>query len=249
MAMRKSLIFMSYPLLFSTLLIGLTLSSCLPVTSVPSPYPSPTYTAILAFTFSPTPLPPTSTPPLLPSETPTETPTISPTDPPTATTILFSYFFPIQPPGVANFAEGTSSHGYPATDIFAPIGAKFIAVTDGKVDFVSYKDTWDPVHDDPATRGGLSVAFIGDDGVRYYGSHLSTIANGIKPGVRVKVGQLLGLVGISGDARNTESHLHFGISRPTTPDDWKARRGQVDPFPFLQAWKDGHNITPPLPTP
>jgi murein DD-endopeptidase MepM/ murein hydrolase activator NlpD len=63
----------------------------------------------------------------------------------------------------------------------------------------------------------------------------------------VKAGQLLGLVGNSGDARTTLSHLHFGISRPTTPEDWKARRGQVDPFPYLQAWRDGHNVTPPLP--
>jgi murein DD-endopeptidase MepM/ murein hydrolase activator NlpD len=129
------------------------------------------------------------------------------------------------------------------------VGTKFVAVTDGVVDFVSYKDLWDPDHDDPALRGGLSVAILGDDGLRYYGSHLSVIAAGIAPGVRVKAGQLLGLVGNTGDARTTLSHLHFGISRPTYPDDWKARRGQVDPFPYLQAWRDGHNVTPPLPTP
>jgi murein DD-endopeptidase MepM/ murein hydrolase activator NlpD len=120
-------------------------------------------------------------------------------------------------------------------------------VTSGVVDFVSYKDLWDPNHDDPALRGGLSVAILGDDGLRYYGSHLSAIAAGIAPGVRVTAGQALGLVGNTGDARTTTSHLHFGISRPTTPDDWKARRGQVDPFPYLQAWRDGHNVTPPLP--
>jgi peptidoglycan LD-endopeptidase LytH len=162
---------------------------------------------------------------------------------------LFRYVFPVQPPGIAGFAEGTASHGYPATDIFAPVGTKFVAVTDGMVDFVSYTDTWDPATDDPAVRGGLSIAIVGDDGVRYYGSHLSAIAEGIKPGIRVNAGQLLGLVGKTGDARNTDSHLHFGISRPSTPGDWKARRGQVDPFPFLQVWMDGHNVTPPLPTP
>ena len=159
----------------------------------------------------------------------------------------FNYVFPLQPARVAAFVEGTASHGYPAIDIFASVGTKFVAVTDGKVDFVSYEDTWDPSTDDPAVRGGLSVAIIGLDGVRYYGSHLSAIAAGIKPGLDVKAGQLLGLVGKSGDARNTTSHLHFGISRPTTPTDWKARRGQVDPLPFIQAWKDGHNVTPPLP--
>jgi murein DD-endopeptidase MepM/ murein hydrolase activator NlpD len=165
----------------------------------------------------------------------------------TQTPISFLHVFPLQPPGAAGFAEGTASHGYPATDIFAVVGTKFVAVTNGKVDFVSYKDLWDPDHDDPALRGGLSVAIIGDDGLRYYGSHLSAIAAGITPGARVIAGQLLGFVGNSGDARNTLSHLHFGISRPTNPDDWKARRGQLDPFPYLQAWRDSHNVTPPLP--
>ena len=202
-------------------------------------------------TFTPSSLPPslTSSPTdtVIPTETPTLTPTVTATGTATSTPVTFVHIFPLQPPSAAGFAEGTASHGYPATDIFAVVGTKFVAVTDGVVDFVSYKDTWDPVHDDPALRGGLSVAIIGDDGLRYYGSHLSTIAVGIAPGVRVKAGQLLGLVGNTGDARTTTSHLHFGISRPTYPDDWKARRGQVDPFPYLQAWRDGHNVTPPLP--
>jgi murein DD-endopeptidase MepM/ murein hydrolase activator NlpD len=196
----------------------------------PSPSPMATQTPLPTITFSP-----------FPTRTATETPT--------ATAITFSYVFPLQPSEGTGFAEGTASHGYPATDIFAPVGTRFVAVTNGVVDFVSYEDTWDPAADDPSVRGGLAVAIIGDDGVRYYGSHLSAIADGISPGVRVTVGQLLGLVGRSGNARNTDSHLHFGISRPTTPDDWKARRGQVDPYPFLQAWLEGHNVTPPLPNP
>jgi murein DD-endopeptidase MepM/ murein hydrolase activator NlpD len=201
--------------------------------------------------FTPSVLPPspTSSPTgtTIPTLTPSQTPTSTITGTATPTEISFPHIFPLQPPSAAGFAEGTASHGYPATDIFAVVGTKFVAVTDGVVDFVSYKDLWDPAHDDPALRGGLSVAIIGDDGLRYYGSHLSAIAADIAPGVRVKAGRLLGLVGKTGDARNTTSHLHFGISRPTYPDDWKARRGQVDPFPYLQAWKDGHNVTPPLP--
>ena len=67
---------------------------------------------------------------------------------------------------------------------------------------------------------------------------------------RVEAGQLLGLWGINtGNARTTLPHVHFGISLPTYPEDWRLRRGQVDPFPFLVAWKDGLNITPPLPAP
>jgi murein DD-endopeptidase MepM/ murein hydrolase activator NlpD len=150
---------------------------------------------------------------------------------------------------VAGFAEGVASHGYPATDIFAPEGARFVAVTNGVVDFVSYEDRWDPEHDDLALRGGLCVAILGDDGVRYYGSHLSAIEAGIIPGVRVAAGRVLGYVGHTGNARATTSHVHFGISHPTYPEDWRARRGEVDPFPFLVAWRDGHNVTPPLPMP
>ncbi len=108
-------------------------------------------------------------------------------------------------------------------------------------------DEWKPNNPDPAKRSGLAVAIIGDDGVRYFGSHLSRVAAGIVPGLRVEPGQLLGYVGSSGDARDRESHLHFGISHPTFPDDWKTRRGEVDPYDYLLAWKQGHNFTPKLP--
>ena len=215
-----------------------------PFSSSPTitPLPSPSLSASSTKTPTPTAsMTPTST------ETMTETLVETVTGTPTATPVSPIHIFPLQPASVASFSEGTSSHGYPATDIFAPIGTKFVAVTDGVVDFVSYTDLWDAQTDDPALRGGLSVAIIGVDGRRYYGSHLSAIAPRIAPGVRVTTGQLLGLVGNTGDARTTTPHLHFGISRPTTPDDWKSRRGQVDPFPFLQAWKNGIDITPPLP--
>ena len=247
--------------LTEALLLGLLLAGCVP--SLPLSLPTPVPTTPPVILVPPSPLPPTDTPlpPATPTETstpiptatdtptPTETPSPTQTEPPTETPVSWKYFFPIQPPGVASFAEGVVTHGYPATDIFAVVGTKFVAVTDGVVDFVSYQDLWDPVSDDPAQRGGLSVAIIGEDGLRYYGSHLSAIANGIVPGAPVKVGQLLGLVGNSGDARKTLSHLHFGISRPTYPEDWEARRGQVDPYPFLLAWREGQNVTPPLPSP
>ncbi len=129
---------------------------------------------------------------------------------------------------------------------FTPIGSSFAAVTNGVVDFVSYTDTWDPQTDDPAVRGGLSLALIGDDGIRYYGSHLSHIAAGIQPGVRVSVGQRLGLTGKTGDARFTAPHLHFGISHPTTPNDWRVRRGETSPYRYLNAWRQGTNLTPVL---
>ncbi|MEO7909827.1 MAG: hypothetical protein ABIV47_09275, partial [Roseiflexaceae bacterium] len=69
-------------------------------------------------------------------------------------------------------------------------------------------------------------------------------ADGIAPGVRVVAGQQLGLTGKSGDARFTDSHLHFGISHPTAPDDWKVRRGEISPYNYLRAWQRGEDATP-----
>jgi murein DD-endopeptidase MepM/ murein hydrolase activator NlpD len=121
-----------------------------------------------------------------------------------------------------------------------------VAVTSGIIELVIAEDLWDPVTDNPADRSGLAVGLIGDDGIRYYGSHLQRVDDGIVVGMRVTAGQFLGEVGRSGNARTTPAHLHFGISRPTTPDDWQTRRGQISPYPFLQAWAQGENLAPLL---
>lgn len=155
-----------------------------------------------------------------------------------------SYAYPVRP--AASTSYGSCHHDYSATDIFAPTGSSFVAVTGGKVDSVERTDRWDPATDNPADRGGISVAIIGQDGVRYYGSHLSAIATGITVGTSVTTGQLLGSTGRSGNARYTEPHLHFGISHPTTPDDWAVRRGEVSPYSYLGAWRNGRLATPDL---
>lgn len=183
---------------------------------------------------------------LTPSPVPTRTPPPpSPSPHPTSTPLVIVYVFPLQPPESAEYQQG--HHDYPAIDILAPVNTTFVAVTAGQIDFVSLEDRWDPVVDDPATRGGLSVALVGEDGVRYYGSHLSAVEPGIAPGARVNAGQTLGYVGTSGNARSLPPHLHFGISLPTFPDDWVVRRGQLDPYPYLQSWAAGEGLTPEFP--
>jgi len=166
---------------------------------------------------------------------------------PSLTPLPPKYVFPVQPASLADYSEGVASHGYPATDIFAPTGTKFVAVTAGVVEFVSYEDHWQPEENQGALRSGLAVAILGEDGWRYYGSHLSGIAEGIAPGVMVVTGQLLGYVGSSGDARGTTPHLHFGISRPTYAADWVTRRGEINPFPYLNAWLAGIDLVPEYP--
>jgi peptidoglycan LD-endopeptidase LytH len=234
---------MRFPVLILILIVLLTAcSGTAPTVMASSPTP-----ALLRATLSPAPsLTPVPHPtrrisPVTEISRATVIPSLTPLPPP------HTYVFPIQPPSAATYGEGVKGHGYPATDLFAKVGTQFVAVTDGVVEFVSGTDSWNPNRPDSAERSGLAVAIIGDDGVRYYGSHLSGIAAGIYTGVRVKPGTLLGYVGASGDARGKTPHLHFGISHPTTPDDWKTRRGEIDPFPYLNWWKRGFNVTPKFP--
>lgn len=135
-------------------------------------------------------------------------------------------------------------HDYPATDILTKAGCKFVAVTSGVVDEVRRVDQWSGKTNLPLDRGGLWVSIIGDDGVRYYGSHLKKVEVGIEPGVRVNAGDLLGLVGATGDARGTAPHVHFGISWPTAADIWWVRRGMLYPWKYLDAWKIGKDLSP-----
>jgi peptidoglycan LD-endopeptidase LytH len=194
----------------------------------------------------------TPKPSLTPVPPPTRRSTITPEfvdtmTPQPSVTPLPLYVFPIQPPDAATYAEGVKGHGYPATDLFAKVGTKFVAVTSGVVEFVSGSDQWNPDEPDPEERSGLAVAIIGNDGWRYYGSHLSGIAPGIYTGVHVRPGMVLGYVGATGDAVGKTPHLHFGISHPTYATDWHTRRGEIDPFPYLNAWKRGYNVTPHFP--
>jgi hypothetical protein len=156
------------------------------------------------------------------------------------------YYFPVQPPDAASFSE--YHHDYPATDIYAPIGTTVVAVTGGVIDDMRADDPWDPAVNNPANRGGRYVSIIGDDGVRYYCSHLESVAPDIEAGGRVTAGQVIGAVGISGNAAQTPPHCHFGISHPTFPGDWEVRRGEIWPYEYLQTWRDGEDVTPVLPS-
>ncbi len=151
------------------------------------------------------------------------------------------YVFPIAN-CVATY--GKFHHSYPATDINTKRGCAFVAPTAGVVDVVLTKDVWSGKTNLGQDRGGLAVGIIGDDGVRYYGSHLLKIEPGIAVGVRVAAGAKLGEVGTSGSARGTKPHLHFGISWPTDNSVWWVRRGVVAPWRFLEAWKAGKDLSP-----
>jgi len=151
------------------------------------------------------------------------------------------YLFPIADCAV-NYAR--AHHDYAATDILTKAGCKFVAPIDGVVDEVSRKDRWSGKTNRGQDRGGLFVSIIGVDGVRYYGSHLMEVADGIEPGVNVTAGEGLGKVGTTGSARGTAPHLHFGLSWPTEKGDWKIRRGALLPYKYLKSWQRGENLSP-----
>jgi murein DD-endopeptidase MepM/ murein hydrolase activator NlpD len=151
------------------------------------------------------------------------------------------YVFPVAGCEV-NYAR--AHHDYAATDILAKAGCKFVAPINGVVDEVNRTDIWSGKTNLGIDRGGLYVSIIGEDGVRYYGSHLRSIPASIQPGVIVKAGRLLGAIGSTGSARGTAPHLHFGISWPTPPQTWWVRRGEVLPWKYLDAWKAGKDLSP-----
>jgi murein DD-endopeptidase MepM/ murein hydrolase activator NlpD len=72
---------------------------------------------------------------------------------------------------------------------------------------------------------GNAWYIAGDDGVTYYGAHLDAIS--MQAG-RVEQGQKIGLVGNTGDASTTPTHLHFEVHPGGGP--------AVDPYGYLRAW-------------
>jgi len=143
-------------------------------------------------------------------------------------------------------------HDYPASDIFGKKGCAFVSPVAGVVDEVNSVDKWSGKTNLGADRGGLSISIIGDDGLRYYGSHLSKIEVNIIPGYKVATGEKLGEIGSTGSARGTKPHLHFGISYPTEKGIWWVRRGvglekgKTSPWKYLQAWQVGKDLKPKL---
>ena len=136
---------------------------------------------------------------------------------------------------------GATHHDYPAVDVFG-CGAQVVAPTSGAVLEISIEDRWDPAVDDPATRGGHFASLLGDDGVRYYVAHLDSVA--VVAGQRVAAGDPLGVMGRTGNARNSACHTHLGISWPCPSPEWQVRRGEIWPQPYLDAWRADEQRSP-----
>jgi murein DD-endopeptidase MepM/ murein hydrolase activator NlpD len=77
--------------------------------------------------------------------------------------------------------------------------------------------------------GGITVHLRGDDNNVYYYAHLASIKEGIRAGVRVTAGQVIGYAGNTGNASGGAVHLHFEIR----PDGGSA----INPYPILVQYR------------
>jgi len=205
------------------LLLVLGIASGCSAGSTASPPTAPQST--VAVTTAPATSPPPTTHPVAPTTTTRPHP--------------LEYVFPFVGKKVS---YGHRHSGYPATDVFG-CGAEVVAPIGGTVIQTRTFDPWDPKVNDPATRGGKYVSILGDDGVRYYFAHLDSVD--VRAGQSIDGGTQLGIMGQTGDARNTVCHTHVGISWPcANSTEWAVRRGEVWPWKYLDAWRKGNQLSP-----
>ncbi len=110
-----------------------------------------------------------------------------------------------------------------AIDILAPMNTPVVAVEDGTIAKVF-----------TSKAGGLTLyQFDPAQQYSYYYAHLDHYAEGVKEGDRVHRGQVIGYVGVSGNAPKNTPHLHFAVYR-LTPDKHWWEGTPLDPFDILR---------------
>lgn len=108
-------------------------------------------------------------------------------------------------------------------DIMAACGTNVIAVADGTVAKLFY-----------SKQGGLTVyQFDPTKKFIYYYAHLESYAPGLVEGKQLKRGDLIGMVGFSGNASEAAPHLHFEIS-VLGPEKLWWKSTAINPYPLLR---------------
>ncbi|HEY0883866.1 MAG TPA: M23 family metallopeptidase, partial [Ramlibacter sp.] len=120
------------------------------------------------------------------------------------------------------FDEARGGRRHEAIDILAPTGTKVFAVDDGTVAKLF-----------TSRPGGLTVYQFDPQGrLAYYYAHLDRYAKGLKEGMALRRGDLVGYVGTSGNAGNTP-HLHFAVFRLGPERRWW-EGDPINPYPALR---------------
>ena len=113
-----------------------------------------------------------------------------------------------------------------AIDIMATEGSPVIAAADGKVEKLFN-----------SVRGGVTVYVRSPDQKWiYYYAHLQRYAPGLHEGQDVKRGQVIALVGHTGDASPAGPHLHFAINSMAPGERWW-NGTPINPYPLLAGKK------------
>ena len=131
------------------------------------------------------------------------TKTTEPTDANPPANTSSDWVFPVQGPNSFVNSWGAPRSGgrtHKGTDIMTARNTPLVAVVKGVIGRTSPTDTG---------LGGITIWLNGDDGNSYYYAHLSSIKSGIKPGVRVTAGEVIGYAGNTGNAAGGAVHLHF----------------------------------------
>jgi len=125
---------------------------------------------------------------------------------------------------VSSFHDARGSRTHEAIDILAPRGTDVLAVEDGKVAKLF-----------SSAAGGLTVyQFDPSEKFVYYYAHLDAYAPGLKEGVILRKGNVVGSVGTTGNAPKNTPHLHFAISKLDPDRRWWGGTA-LDPF---LVWRD-----------
>lgn len=109
-----------------------------------------------------------------------------------------------------------------AIDIMAPQEVPVLATTDGTVIKLFQSE-----------RGGITLYQVDASGpYAYYYAHLARYADGIAEGKQVRRGDVIAYVGDTGNAGPGNFHLHFSISKITSPRKWSGG-DPINPYPLL----------------
>jgi murein DD-endopeptidase MepM/ murein hydrolase activator NlpD len=119
--------------------------------------------------------------------------------------------------------DRTGSRQHQAIDILAPMGTPVKAVEGGTIARLFY-----------SKAGGITIyQFDPTERFCYYYAHLERYADGIKEGDPVQKGQVIGYVGVSGNAPKNTPHLHFAVFRLTEAKRWWEGT-PIDPYDVLR---------------
>lgn len=124
---------------------------------------------------------------------------------------------------VRSFDDSRGSRRHEAIDILAPTGTPVKAIENGRIARLFN-----------SKAGGITIyQFDPTERFCYYYAHLQGYADGLKENDAVRKGQVIGYVGVSGNAPKDTPHLHFAIFRLTADKRWW-EGSPIDPYDVLR---------------